>query len=43
LFIGSEKKNAYDNFLNDQLEEKDCPAKAVKNILDTHVFVDVIE
>lgn len=41
LFLGDKKKNAYNNFKNNELSIIDCPAKLVKDIQDSYVFTDL--
>ena len=41
LFIGNEKKEAYENFINPQLKFTDCPTKIVNTIQKSYVLTDV--
>ena len=40
LFFGEKKKKAYENFLDKNLTEFDCPAKIIKKIKDSYVLLD---
>ncbi|MEK6843847.1 MAG: 6-phosphogluconolactonase [Nanoarchaeota archaeon] len=41
LFFGEEKREAYENFMNNKLIIADCPAKLINSIEDSYVFTDV--
>ena len=41
LFFGEEKREAYENFMNNKLTIADCPAKLVNSIEDSYVFTDL--
>lgn len=41
LFLGEEKQRAFNNFQNRSMDTTDCPAKLVRKIEDSYVFVDV--
>lgn len=40
LFVG-DKKQAYANFLDDNVEDKKCPAKIIKNCNNYYVFTNI--
>ena len=40
LFFGEDKKQAYENFINNELTVIDCPAKLVNDIEDSYVYTD---
>ncbi len=41
LFFGENKRNAYENFTNENLSVIDCPAKLVNDMKDSYVFTDL--
>ncbi len=41
LFIGNEKKEAYENFINPRINFIDCPAKIVNTIQKSYVLTDI--
>lgn len=43
LFLGEEKKGAYDKFTDEKLEVEQCPAKLINTIANSFVFTDFKE